>query len=458
MRSLHECGARVSASTLAVMASISAPLTATERRLAARLGQQRQDLIDLTGTLVAFDTTAGVTSEVSGEEAALQRLIADRLRSAGLQVELFEPAPGDIPESPMLGANHDLGGRPQLIARRAGTGGGRSLLFNGHIDVVDAGSRSLWSSDPFRARLDGTRLHGRGTCDMKGGVAAMMLATEALCELDVPLRGDVLVNTVTDEESTGAGTLACVARGLGADGCVIPEPTSGRVWLGFRGVLLPTIELDGRAGHTGLARGDGRDGPGVNAIEAMLPVLAALRQLREKWWSRRSSDEVPGWIVPTQITAGQWIVSYPETCTVDVHVTYSAAQADPDGWGTRVQREIEDCVQAAVNADRWLASHPPRVQWSSNVPASAVPVDHPIVRTALDASAALGPPSGIAEQTTWIDAATFTRAGTPAIGFGPGDIRAAHTVDEWVEVDELVLAAQRLAIYAMRFCGVHGEP
>lgn len=430
-------------------------LTSLERRVTSLLSRRRPELVDLTAALVGFDTTASVAGEEGGEEAALQELLAARLRSNGLAVDLFEPGPGDIPESPMLADGHDLTGRPQLIARRDGTGGGgRSLLLNGHVDVVETGCRELWSSDPFRARVDGGLLYGRGTCDMKGGVAAMVLAVEALCELDVPLRGDLLVNTVTDEESTGAGSLACVARGLRADGCVIPEPTSGKVWLGFRGVLMPTVEVEGRAGHTGLARGDGSDGPGVDAIEAMLPVLAALRALREGWWSRRSPGEVPGWIVPTHITAGQWIVTYPESCRLDLHVTYSARQADEDGWGTRVRREIEDHLQAAFAADEWLAAHPPRISWSANVPASAVDADDPIVRTALQAAAALSHPSGIADETTWIDAATYTRAGTPAIGFGPGDIRAAHTVDEYVEIDELVRAAQRIAVHAMRFCGV----
>lgn len=438
--------------------STASPQSVLEREVLALLARRQRELVDLTATLVGFDTTASMTGEVGGGERALQGLVAQRLRSAGLDVELFEPGPGDIPESPMLAAGHDLTGRPQVIARRDGAGAGRRLLLNGHVDVVDPGRRELWSSDPFQAQLRGDRLYGRGTCDMKGGVAAMLIAVEALAELDVPLGGDLLVNTVTDEESTGAGALACIARGLRADGCVIPEPTSGDVWLGFRGVLLPTVEVDGRAGHTGLARGDELDGPGVDAIEAMLPILAAVRALREAWWSHRSPGEVPGWIVPTHITAGEWIVTYPESCRVALHVTYSAEQADGDGWGTRVRDEIEGCLAAAVAADEWLAAHPPRISWSTNVPASAVALDDPVVTTALEAAAVAGRPSTIAKETTWIDAASFTRTGTPAIGFGPGDIRSAHTVDESVGIDELVVAAQRLALHAMRFCGVEGPP
>ncbi|MBA2513003.1 MAG: ArgE/DapE family deacylase [Solirubrobacterales bacterium] len=439
------------------MASQPSLLTLAERQVTETLERRRGDIVDLAATLVGFDTTASRTGADGGEVPALQALLAARMQSAGFEVELFVPEPDDLPASRMLAAGHDMTGRPQLIARRPGTGDGRSLLLNGHVDVVEVGRREAWSSDPFRARLSAGRLYGRGACDMKGGVAAMVLAAEVLAELGVPLRGDLSLNTVTDEESTGAGSLACVARGLHADGCLIPEPTSGQVWLGSRGVLLPTVEVDGRAGHTGLARGDELDGPGVGAIERILPILEAMRGLREQWWAQRGPGETPGWIVPTHISAGEWIVTFPDSCSVQLHVTYGIGQADADGWGTAVEREVEARVRAAALADPWLAAHPPRVHWSTDVPSGTISADEPIVRTALGAAASLEHHTGITSQTTWIDAITFSRSGTPAIGFGPGDLANAHTVDESIDVSELVRAAQALAVCAMRFCGVAGE-
>ena len=147
---------------------------------------------------------------------------------------------------------HHFGGRPQLLARAPGRGGGRALLFNGHVDVVRADPVERWTSDPFAGVLRDGRVHGRGACDMKGGVAAMVVAAETLRMLDVPLLGDLLVNTVTDEESTGArrarrrrSTERTQTR------AIIPEPTGLTAWLGTRGSLMPEITVEGRAGHAG---------------------------------------------------------------------------------------------------------------------------------------------------------------------------------------------------------------
>ena len=165
---------------------------------------------------------------------------------------------------------------PQLVARFAGAGGGRTLLLNGHIDVVSVELRERWAHDPFAAVVEDGRVHGRGACDMKGGIACMALAAEVLAALGVGLRGDLVVNTVTDEESTGAGGLV-TARTLQADGAIVPEPSSLDVWIACRGSLLPTITVEGRAGHAGIAPRDPDEGGAVNAIEKMAIVLEAIR-------------------------------------------------------------------------------------------------------------------------------------------------------------------------------------
>jgi len=432
-------------------------LAPLERRVAEEVERRRPDLVGLLATLVGFDTRAPGPDLAPRDEASLQEHLAARLRAAGLAVEVWEPDAAALPASGYpIPAGHHFHGRPQLVARRAGSGGGRSLLLNGHIDVVTPEPRARWTTDPFGAAVRAGRLYGRGACDMKGGVAAMVVAVEVLAALEVPLRGDLLVNTVTDEESTAAGSLASVAHGVRADGAIIPEPTALTAWLGTRGSLMPEIAVEGRAGHAGFPHEHWTAGGPVNAIEKAQVVLAALQALRDEWRDRPDAQHPylrTGTIVPTSLDAGQWIVSYPALATLRCHVQYLPGQAAADGTGGPVVREIEERVRAAAAADPWLAAHPPRFTWHGDVPAAFVAPGEPIAATALDTMAAFGLERTIAGRTTWFDGATFTRAGTPAIAFGPGAIAQAHAVDEHVPLDEVVRAAQVLAVAAMRFCG-----
>lgn len=443
---------------------------ALELAVVEEIERRRPELVELLASLVTFDTRAPGPDLMAREEAALQAHLAQRLRAAGLEVELWEPDVRALPPTRYpIAEGYHFRGRPQLVARRAGTRAGsragagtagRSLLFNGHIDVVSAEPLELWTTPPFRPAVRNGRLYGRGACDMKGGVAAMVFATEMLSALEVPLRGELIVNTVTDEESTGAGALASVAHGVAADGGIVPEPTALTAWLGTRGSLMPEIVVPGRAGHAGFPHQHWTAGGPVNAIEKMQLVLAALQALREEWRDR-SDVQHPylrtGTIVPTSLHAGQWIVSYPASATLRCHVQYLPGQADGDGSGEPVMREIEERVQAAAGADPWLAAHPPTFTWHGEAPPAFHGPSEPISATTLDAMASLGLKRTIATRTTWFDAATFSRADTPTIGFGPGAIAAAHAVDEFVELDELVRAAQVLAVVAMRFCGVEGD-
>ena len=250
-------------------------MKALERQLLQEVEARRDDLVDLASTLIGFDTTAREPGEPGGEEAALQEHLASRLDDSGLEVELWEPE-ADLAASVTVPPGFAFDGRLQLLARRPGTGGGRNLLLNGHVDVVPSGPADAWSVPPRPAQLRDGRLYGRGACDMKGGVAAMVVAVEALAALAVPTAGDLLVNTVTDEESTGAGAAAILARGAGAEAGIIPEPTGLDIWTASRGSTVATITVPGRPGHAGLARLEDDPAAAVNAIEATAPLLGAL--------------------------------------------------------------------------------------------------------------------------------------------------------------------------------------
>jgi acetylornithine deacetylase len=155
-------------------------LTAAEQRVCEAIAAGRDKLVELASALIGFDTTARQVGHPCRDEAPLQEYLAGRLGAAGASVDLWEPDAAALAGMPLVPSGLSFEGRPQLIARVGGRGAGRSLVFNGHIDVVSAEPRSEWASDPFVASVRDGRLYGRGACDMKGGIAAMVFAVETL--------------------------------------------------------------------------------------------------------------------------------------------------------------------------------------------------------------------------------------------------------------------------------------
>jgi acetylornithine deacetylase len=430
-------------------------LSPLEQRVCAAIADRERELVELLRALVGFDTTTHVAGAAPRQEAALQAYLADRLQAAGASVDVSEPDAALVAGHPMIPDGFTFEGRPQLVARFAGTGAGKALLLNGHVDIVDVHPLDAWDHPPFDGVVADGAVHGRGSCDMKGGVACMVFAAEILAHMGVRLAGDLIVNTVTEEESTGAGGLAS-ARTLKADAAIVTEPTGLDVWVACRGSLLPTITVEGRSGHAGLAPRHPDEGGAVNAIEKMAIVLEAIRRLREEWALRPSHPYLSaGDCVPTVVQGGEWIVSHPASCRLDCHIEYLPDQADEHGWGSKVEREFTDWIARAAASDPWLAEHPPKIDWLvGGVPPAEVPADDPIVETALAAVRAVGRPSALGGLDNWHDGATLTvEAGIPAICLGPGDIYRAHTSSESVPIDDLVACAQALAVTALRFCG-----
>ena len=430
--------------------------TVREEQVVTEVRSRRDELCDLVAQLVALDTTARVPGDPPRAEAELQGLLAGRLTALGATADLWEPEPTGkgnrfVPD------DLDFVGRPQLAATLTGAGGGRSLLLNGHIDAVDVEPREQWSSDPFVVVEREGRLYGRGVNDMKGGIAALVVALEALRAAGVALRGDVVFCTVTDEESSGAGGRAAVARGVRADAGLCAEATDFDAWVACRGTVTPTITVAGRAGHAEMPQPHWSDGGAVNAIEKMMPVLEGVRVLREDWRTRADHGHpllAPGDVVPVLIGGGTWIVTYPHSCSLTCDITYLPAHVDAEGTGRRVEAEVESRLRAAVAADPWFAEHPLRIEWSEDVVPAEIPGDHPLVELTLDVARSFGRAGRVAGLDSWHDAASFTRGGTPCFSFGPDGIGSAHAVDESITVDGLVDFCAAAAVTAMRWCGV----
>ena len=439
-------------------------LTPQEKRVCHEIAQTQDELVALACDLIAFDTTAREPGDPPRQEAGLQHHLAGVLQRAGAETDLFEPSAAELQGKPLVPPGLDFTGRPQLIATQRGHGAGRSLVFNGHIDVVSGEPRSAWTTDPFTPQVRDGRLYGRGACDMKGGVAAMVFALQALHRADINLAGDLIVATNTDEESSGAGGMALVQRGLKADAAIVTEPTGHDVWVACRGSEYGVIHVPGRPGHAEVHQPSWQDGGAVNAIEKAAVVVAAMQDLRKEWSARQdlshpflsNSD-----LLPTLARSGEWAVTYPASAELTIAVMYVPAQADETGWGADVRREVEDHIRAyAAKHDDWLAANPPVFKWWPN-PVMPVEVDpnHPVVADTRVASEDLRHPAALSGLDSWFDGATLTKfAGIPAIGYGPqgfdkNGASIAHTIDEYVPIDGLVATAQVLAVTAMRFCG-----
>ncbi len=440
------------------------PLSDLERSVCKAISDGRDELVELASALIAFDTTAREVGDPPRQEAALQEYLAEGLTAYGAEIDLFEPDATAMAGAPLVPEGLDFAGRPQLIATLRGAGGGQSLLFNGHIDVVSGEPKGEWTSDPFTPEVRDGNLFGRGACDMKGGVAAMSYAAQAIAAANITLAGDLIVATNTDEESSGAGGSALVARGLRADAGIVTEPTDFRTWVACRGSEYGVIRVPGRPGHAEVRHPDWRRGGAVNAIEKAGVVMEAIASLRERWAGddafRHPVLSVPS-LLPTVVSGGEWPVTYPSSCDLTIAVMYLPVQADGEGWGSAVRDEVQEWITRECARDDWLAEHPPVFDWWSNgVMPMEIPHSTPIVGTMLEASADLGLRRELGGLDSWYDGATYTLlAGIPSIGYGPPGFdpdgaTVAHTIDEYVPVDGLVSCAQALAVAALRFCGV----
>jgi acetylornithine deacetylase len=440
------------------MTSSASLRSATKRvdRALAEVDARRDELVALLGDLIRLDTTARELPETPArQERELQALISRRLAHHGATIDMWEPAPHDLPRNAQFPNDVNFDGRPQVLARMPCEGNGPSLLFCGHIDAVTPGVPESWHTPPFDPSIRDGRLYGRGAADMKGGVAAMIIAAEVVSDLGLRSHGELFVGTVTDEEFNGGGAVALAARGPRFGGAIVPEATDFEVYVCCRGWLGLTVHVPGRSGHADAPQPHWRDGGAVNAIEKAILVVHALKELEAKW--RKEWEDpylAPGVLVPTIIQGGEWWVSYPERCTVRFNINYLPGQSDAGGWGVSVKDEIVQQVAAAVADDSWLAANPPAFQWDVNLPAAGIDPESSLVECMSAAASAVGAEPQLGGQHSWDDAATLNLRGTPAITFGPSSLdpaggRTLHATDESIAIDDLVRTTQALAAAAV---------
>ncbi|TDO52260.1 acetylornithine deacetylase [Kribbella sp. VKM Ac-2527] len=446
-------------------------LSEVERAVLAAVDDER--IVEELRELVRIPSVDGT----AGENEA-QAWCARKLRDLGLTVDHWQidlqtttadpDFPGmevDRPEA--WGVVATLASTPAAgstagaaLGGAAGTGLGgvdeAGLILNGHVDVVPPGDLALWpDGDPFSARVSDGIMWGRGTCDMKGGIAAILGATAAIVASGVRLRKPLAVHTVVGEEDGGVGTFATLKRGHTGEACLIAEPTAGTVIPANSGSLTFRLEIPGLATH-----GSTRT-RGVSAIEKFESIHAALRALE----ADRNRDPHPllqhldlaNPLSIGTIRAGDWASTVPDLLVAEGRYGVRLGESVEEARAV-----FEDAIAKASAKDDWLRDHPVKVTWPGGIFASGLlPDGDPLlpdtIQAITDATTA-AQPNGVSVRPEvkggpyGSDLRQYAAAGIPTIQYGPGDVRYAHATDEHVPLAEVLHCARTYALLALRRC------
>lgn len=410
------------------------------QRLWQAIDDRRDELIGTVADLVRIPS-------LLSDEANVQRYVHDHFAQSGLATESWDldervktlPNGGD--------SGVPFAGRPNVTGKRAGSGGGRSLILNGHVDVVSPEPVSAWSHDPWGAEIVGDKMYGRGAYDMKSGVALNLFLARLIHDLDLPLQGDLAFHSVIEEECTGNGALAASLRDK-ADGCIVTEPHFTAYTRAHLGVIWFRVSVRGKSAHAGHAW------QGVNAIVKMAPIVLALRDLDVAM----NVDVHPLWegihhpinLNVGVIQGGDWPSTVPGACDLRCRVSFF-----PSTTVEQLKQRIESTIYAAAQQDDWLKEHPPVVTYDGFQTNGVILDDtSELVTTLQDANVAVTGKRLDGNIATAVnDMRYYIFQGVPATCYGAAGGNA-HAADEWLDLTTMVPAAKVLAKFIVDWCGV----
>ena len=407
--------------------------------------------IDVARLLQDLSALVAIPS-VTGSEEAAASWCAEALEELGLVVQIVRPDLAAIRADPDWPGEEMPRTSLPVVIGRTGDATGRRIILSGHFDVVPPGELDTWTADPWSGHMQDGRLYGRGACDMKGGVAAILAAVRELRasgEL-AELAGELVVALVPSEEDGGQGTLAAIRAGVRGDLAVITEPSSLDLVVAHAGAIVFRLTVPGRAAHASQRR------EGVSALDNLFTLVQGLRADEAR---RNQAETDPlmtalGLPYPTIIgivSGGEWASTVLDRVVADGRYGVRLGQS-PD----EAADELRRCIAAACAADPFLREHPATVAISGGIFGSArVPSDHPLPTGLADAAKAVtgrrpafrGAPYG-ADMRLFVDVAD-----TPCVIFGPGSARQAHSADEFVPLDEVEACAEVLAEWVRREIG-----
>ena len=365
-----------------------------------------------------------------GAEEGAQRIVAERLQALGFAVERVQPDAEEARADPLAGLPIlPYEGRTCVGARLRGTGGGRSLHLNGHVDVVPVESEERWTHAPWAGELAAGRIWGRGAGDMKGGLAAALLAVEVALELSGPLAGDLVFTSVLEEESGGNGMRAVLAAGYTGDATLVAEPTDLRLHANGVGVVWARLTARSEGAHAAVASASGRP------VDAILAAVQGLRALEEAL--NVGLDDHPYNLNLGEIHGGVWPSSVPAEVVLRCRLGFSPELAPADGQ--ELLRRAVEASAPGVEVD----FEGFRCRGYEHA------LDDPFATLVQDCHAALhGAPPGLKRSTATTDARYVEG---PCLCYGPtaGNI---HGIDEWVDVESIRESAIVIALLASRWC------
>ncbi len=398
-----------------------------------------------------FTSELTALPSLRGAEAPAQDVMARAYHAAGLAVDRFKVELDQIRHlpgfSPVMVSYDDAWN--VVGAHRASNPRGRSLILNGHIDVVPTGPVEMWRDPPFQPHVEGDWLYGRGAGDMKAGLVAGLYAYKALRAIGLTPTADIYLQSVIEEECTGNGALAGLARGYRAEAAIIPEPLGEGLCSAQVGVMWLQVKVRGKPVHVSVA------GTGSNAIEAAFPIMQALHGLEARWNAEKhpafAGIAHPLNLVVSRIEGGDWTSSVPAWCTFDVRCGLY-----PGTDLASVRAQIEDTIRQASQANPYLANSPPEVVYHGFQAEGYVLKDAERPIAVLDRShrAVTGEALEQHAITGTTDARFFgLYAGIPGLVYGP-IAESYHGYDERVSLSSTLRITQAIALFIAEWCGV----
>jgi len=394
--------------------------------------------------LIQFDSE-------TGKEGPIQGFIAETLKGMGLEVDQWVPDLKELVKHPAYipAEGRDFTGRPNVVGVYRGNGKGRSLLFNGHVDTIPWQPVSEWKFNPLSGDIREGRILGRGSSDMKGGLAAMTMALKALLDLGLRPSGSVILEYVIDEEVSGLGTLACVVRGYKADAGISLETSDLHVQPACIGRLWFVVEVRGKPA------GISRRWEAVSALDKGYKIAKAIEELEGIRIAELTHPLFPDNRGALPCAVGRFEAGNYPSATPDKAILRGSMGLMPQEDIEQVKRDFAAFIRNVCELDPWLKSHQPKVWYEGLIAEGAeIPRDHPIVTTvAKDFTEVTGREPTYSGRMGAADTRFLIRYGeTPSVIFGPGVTAQMHATNEWLPLENLVIATKTLALTIHDWC------